>query len=75
MRGIKKLSSVSVDLVGPGRVGSTLEIYSRYKNKNIGFYPKCLRPFLRILCVVDDSMYTCRRNCSCARSQLYNYSN
>ena len=27
---------------------------SGYKNKNISFYPKSLRPFLRILCVVDD---------------------
>jgi len=32
----------------------TLEIDSRYKNKNIGFYPKSLRPFLGILCVADD---------------------
>ena len=27
---------------------------SVYKNKKIGFYPKSLRPFLRILCVVND---------------------
>ena len=25
-----------------------------YKNKNISFFPKSLRPFLMILCVVDD---------------------
>ena len=42
-----------------GRAGSTLEIDSGYENKNIGFYPKSLRPFLRILCVVHD--YACRR--------------
>ena len=27
---------------------------SGYTNKNISFYPKSLRPFLKILCVVDD---------------------
>ena len=27
---------------------------SGYKNRNISFHPKSLRPFLRILCVVDD---------------------
>ena len=27
---------------------------SGYKNKNIRFYPKSLRPFLRILCDVDN---------------------
>ena len=40
-----------------GRAGSTLEIDSGYKNKNIGFHPKSLRQFLRILYVVDDSIY------------------
>ena len=48
-------------------------IYSKdsgYKNTNIGFYPKSLRPFLRILNVVDDSMYACGTNFSCARGDL-----
>ena len=36
---------------------STLEINSGHKNKKIGFYPKSLRPFLKILCVVHDSKY------------------
>ena len=57
----------------PGTAGSRGTRLSS-KNKNIGFYPKSLRPILRILCVVDDSMYACKRNCSSARSQLYNYS-
>ena len=35
---------------------------SGYKNKNISFYPKSLRTFLRILCVVDD--YACGRSFS-----------
>ena len=43
----------------PGQARSSLETDSGYKNKNIGSYPKSLRPFLRILCVVDD--YTYRR--------------
>ena len=59
---------------GSTMTGSTLEIDSGYKNKKIGFHPKSIGPFLRILWVVDDSMYACRRNCSSARSQLYNYS-
>ena len=42
----------------------------RHKNKNIGFYPKSLRPVLRILCVVDDSIYAHRRNFSCAPGDL-----
>ena len=44
----------------------TLKMDSGHKNKNIGFYPKSLRPFLRILCVVDDSIYACWRNFSSA---------
>ena len=28
---------------------------SEHKNKKIGFYPKSIRSFLRVLCVVDDS--------------------
>ena len=36
-----------------------LEIDSEHKNKKTGFYPNSLRPFLRILCVVDDSIYAC----------------
>ena len=52
------------------------EMDSGHKNKKIGFYPKSLRPFLRILCVVDDSMYPRRRNFSCtpgdlARNELF----
>ena len=43
---------------------SSLETDSGYKNQNIGFYPKSLRPFLPILCVVDDSIYACRKNFS-----------
>ena len=54
--------------------GSTLEIDAGHRNKKIGFYPMFLRPFLRISCVVDDSMYACRRNCSSACSQLFKYS-
>ena len=67
MRGIKKLSNFSPDV---GRAGSTLEIDSGHENKKIGFYPKSPQPFLRILCVVDDSTYTCRRNFSCAPGDL-----
>ena len=48
----------------------TSEIDSDYKNKKTGFYPNSLRPFLRILCVVDDSMYARRRNFSCGRGDL-----
>ena len=50
-----KLSkNVMVDLgrVVPSRFVPTLEMDSGYKNKNIGFYSKASRPFLRILCVV-----------------------
>ena len=36
-----------------------LEIDSEHKNKKTGFYPNSLRPFLRILCVIDDSIYAC----------------
>ena len=42
-------------------VGLTLEIDSEHKNKNTGFYPNSLRPFLQILCVVYDFIYACRR--------------
>ena len=42
-------------MVGSGCVGSTLERDSEYINNKIGYYPKSLRPFLRILCVVDNS--------------------
>ena len=45
-----------------GRVGSTLGMGTGLKNKKIGFYPKSLRAFLNILCVVDDSIYACSRN-------------
>ena len=57
-------------------VHRTLEIDSGHKNKEIGFYPKFLRPFLRILCVVDDSMYPCRRTSRAlpATSLAINYS-
>ena len=61
-------------IVGSSTAGLTLGIDSGHKNTKTGFYPKCLRPFLWILCIVDDSIYACRRKCSCARSQLYNYS-
>ena len=40
-----------------GRAGSTLEMDSGHKNKKICLYRKSLRSFLRILCVVDDSIY------------------
>ena len=46
------------------------EMDSGHKNKKIGFYPNTLRPFLRILCVVDDSIYARRRNLSCAPGDL-----
>ena len=39
------------------RAGSTLEMDSGHKNKEIDFYPKSLRPFLQILYVVDDSIH------------------
>ena len=35
-----------------------LEMNSGFKNKKIGFNPKSVRPYLRILCVVDDSIET-----------------
>ena len=38
-----------------GRIGSTLKMNSRHKDKKIVFEPKSLRPFLRIVYVVDDS--------------------
>ena len=38
-----------------GRAGSTLEMDSGHKKKTIDFYPRSLRPFLRILFVVNDS--------------------
>ena len=37
-----------------GRAGSTLEMDSRHKDKEVGFYSKFFRPFLRFLCIVDD---------------------
>ena len=56
----------------------SLEIDSEHRNKKTGFYPSSLRSSLRILCVVDDSIYACRRNFSCApgpgdlaRNQLF----
>ena len=36
------------------------------QTKKIGFYPKSLRPIFRISYVVEDSIYTCSRNFSCA---------
>ena len=39
--------------LGSTMAGLTLEIDSEHKNKNTGFYPNSLRPFLGILCVVD----------------------
>ena len=51
-------------------VHRTLEIDSGQKSKKIGFYPKSLRLFLRILCVVEDSIHVCRRNFSCAPGNL-----
>ena len=46
------------------------------KIRKFGFYPNSLRPFLWILCVVDDSKYACRRNFlyapgDLARNQLF----
>ena len=40
-----------------GRTGLTFEMDLAYENKNIGLYPKSVRPFLRILCVVNDYAY------------------
>ena len=61
MRGIKKLCNVYPDLARPGRVkhcsASIFEIDSEYKNRNIGFHPKSLRSFLRILCVLTIMHY------------------
>ena len=51
-------------MVESDKAGLTLE--TEYKNKEIGFHPKSLQLFLRILCVVDDSIYACSRNFSCA---------
>ena len=45
-----------------GRVDSTLEMNSGPKNKKIGFYPKSLRLFSKILEVIYDSMYACSRD-------------
>ena len=66
MHGIKKLSKASDDTVRyisrqkvswSGRRGlKTLEIDSGHENKKIGSHPKSLRSFLKILCVVDDSI-------------------
>ena len=49
---------------------------SGHKNKNIGFYPKFLRPFLQILCVVDDSIYALEGTSGAlpATSLVFNYS-
>ena len=57
MRAIKKLSDFRID--------------SGYKNKNNGFYPKCLQSFLRILCVVDDYAYSYRRSFSALREDAF----
>ena len=43
----------------PGQVRSSLGTDSGYQNMKFGIYPKSLRPFLWILCVVDD--FACRR--------------
>ena len=56
--------------------GLTSEIDPEHKNKKTGFYSNSLRPFLWIFCVVDDSIYACRRNFSyalgdLARNQLF----
>ena len=51
-------------------VHRTIEIDSRHKNKKIGFYPKSLRLFLRILCVEEDSIHACKRNFSSAPGDL-----
>ena len=40
-------------IVESSTAGLTLGIDSRHENKKTGFYPKCLRPFLRILGIVD----------------------
>ena len=37
---------------GSTMAGSTLEIDSGHKNEKIIFYPKSVRSFLRILCVI-----------------------
>ena len=60
MHGIKKLS----------KAGSNLEMDSGHQNMKIDLYPKTLQQFLRILCVVDDSIYACRRNFSCVPGNL-----
>ena len=39
---------------GSGQAGSTLEMNSGHKNKNIDFYSKSLRAFFRALWAVDD---------------------
>ena len=46
------------------------EMDSGHKNEKIGSYAKSLRPFLRIVCVVDDFIYARRRNCSSAPGDL-----
>ena len=50
-----------------GRDGQTLETESEYKN--IGLYSRSLRPFLRILCVVDD--FAGRRSFSALREDAF----
>ena len=51
-----------------GQTGSTLEMDSGHKNNKNGPYSKSLRPFPRILYVVDTSIYVCRGN-FCARRE------
>ena len=48
----------------------TSEIDSEHKNMKTVFYLNSLRPFIRILCVVEDSIYARKRNFSCAPGDL-----
>ena len=53
---VRYISRQRASIVGSAMAGSTLQLDSGHKNKKIGSYPKCLRPFLRILCDVSDSI-------------------
>ena len=57
--------------VESGQAGLTLEMDSGHKNEKIGFYPKSIRLFLMILCVVDDSHIYTQKELLCARNHLY----
>ena len=65
---MSEIKAVKDGRAGSGRAISEMD--SGHQNKKIGFKPKTLRQFSRILCVANDPHIYIQREHLCARNKL-----